>query len=481
MKFKKLVTLSLFPVLIFTLVACNSANEIDSDGSQEPSNQEGGAPAVENGALPAMTTDEITLTYASWENPHMMEFLAERFMIEYPNITVEVLHLELEGYNESMLNLANAGNLPDVFWYLGDVNIPLENRWLLDFSAYFDADPDSEYMPDSLKEAGIFGDMRLSAPSKVLPFAIFLDQALFERMNVGLPSIDWTYSEMIELARQMTSPEQQIFGMNMFTQLITISPIVNQDAIGEFGWNGESFDFSAFAEAFDQQQEFARTNVFPPPGGTEENAAVFGDADIWPASTGQLAMQVDAIWTASLFEEPEFKDKGIDFVIYPVPYGDEAETDYKPAYIDFGGISSITEHPREAYELLKWMGWGSDGWSHKIEGFATLEQDDGSLVYTYPDGVPILNHDEIWEDYKQLVPQTEYWMRFLDSVRSPIAMGGTYIPGFEKFLQWMGEQDIWGQLDRGELNIFDIQEHLTENANAFVQESTENVLAIYGQ
>lgn len=460
---------------IVFLGACQNGNNTDVAGSEQiPVEHD------PNDPLPPMTTEEITLTYASWDNPVMMEFMAERFMERYPNITVEVVHLSLDDYNEALFNLASAGQLPDVFWYLGDIATPLENQWLRDFSEFFDVDLESKYMPDSLKDAGMIGDKRVSAPSKVLPFAIFLDQALFERLNVEMPSVDWTYNEMIELAKQMTLPEQQIFGMNMFTHLITIAPIVNQDAIGEFGWNGESFDFSEFAAAYEQQRKFARTNVFPPPFGSEAAAAAFGDAEIWSASTGQLAMQVDAIWTANLFEEPEFKNKGIDFVIYPVPRGDDAITENKPAYVDFGGISSITPHPREAYELLKWMGWGTEGWMHKIEGYATLENSDGSLVFAYPDGVPILNNEEIWDAYQTLVPQTDYWMGFLDSVRSPVAMGSSYIPGFQSFLNWMGEQDIWGQLDRDEVNIFDIQDHITENANRFVQEAMERVLNIYG-
>lgn len=480
--FKTWKFLVIFLVGIAFLGGCqngNDAQEIDDGGDVVGSDQT----AVEqdpNQPLPPMTTDEITLTYASWENLEMMEFMAARFMDQYPNINVEVHHLSIEDYNEAIFNLASAGQLPDVYWYLGDITTPLENQWLGDFSEFFDLDPESEYMPDSLKDAGVIGNKRVSAASKVLPFAIFLDQALLERVNVEMPSVDWTYNEMLDLAKNMTLPEQQIFGMNLFTQLITIAPIVNQDAIGEFGWDGESFDFSEFALAYEQQREFSRTNVFPPPFGSEEAASAFGDAEIWPASSGQLAMQVDAIWSANLFEEPEFKDKGIDFVIYPVPRGDHAETENKPAYVDFGGISSITEHPREAYELLKWMGWGSEGWMHKIEGFATLENADGSPIFVYPDGVPILNNEDIWNAYRELVPQTDYWMTFLDSVHSPVAMGSSYIPGFQAFLNWMEEQDIWGQLDRDEVNIYDIEDHITENANRFVHEAMERVLSIYG-
>ena len=141
----------------------------------------------------------------------------------------------------------------------------------------------------------------------------------------------------------------------------------------------------------------------------------------------------------------------------------------------------MTEHPREAYELLKWMGWGKEGWMHKIDAFETLTYEDGSKVYTYPDGVPLLDDSEIWEAYKTLVPQTEEWMAFLDSVHSPVAMGGTYIPGFQSFLTWMGEQDIFGKLDRDEIKASDMQAELTEQANKMVQEARDKVLQNYSK
>ena len=70
-------------------------------------------------------------------------------------------------------------------------------------------------------------------------------------------------------------------------------------------------------------------------------------------------------------------------------------------------------------------------------------------------------------------------MAFLDSVHSPVAMGGTYIPGFQSFLTWMAEQDIFGQLDRDEIKASDIEAELTAKANELVKEATDKVLKNY--
>ena len=475
-KWKKALSFMMAATMGMSLIGCSTTDGGVQAGTE--TKKEGTEAAAEPsaeasvGELPSMTTEDITLTYASFDNMKLQEFLAGKFMEKYPNITVELISMDLATWNEGLFNLASAGTLPDAFWYLGDCTAALDNGWLYDMTALYNADAENENIPESLKPAGIFGDKRLSAPSKFLPYAVFLDKGVFEKLNVPMPSADWTYSEMIELAKQMTVPEQNIYGMNMFTQLLTIAPIVNQDAWGEFGWDGEKFDLTGdYADAYEQQREFFRTKVFPPAFGSEEAGQAFGDPNVWSASTGKLAMQLDAVWTANLFETPEFKDKGIDFVIYPVPKGDNATTLHKPAFVDFGGIGATTEHPREAYELLKWMGWGEEGWSHKIEGYATLTNEDGTKVFSYPDGYPISTNEDLWNKLKGILPQTQYWSDYVDNVREPIALGGTYIPGFNQFLIWMGEQDVNGRIDRDEVKVHDIAQELTEQLNQFYQDA----------
>ncbi|MGO4936066.1 hypothetical protein ACTQ54_00225 [Fundicoccus sp. Sow4_H7] len=48
--------------------------------------------------LAEMTTDEITLTFAGWEYIGVKELQAERFMEKYPNITVEIVEIQQDGY-----------------------------------------------------------------------------------------------------------------------------------------------------------------------------------------------------------------------------------------------------------------------------------------------------------------------------------------------------------------------------------------------
>ena len=480
---------SLFGVLVamflvlFMVVGC-SGDDKQSDGNASNNNNsvEGNG---DNGggesALDPMTEEDITLTYASFSNGELNKFLADKFMEKYPNITVELVELEQDGWNDHIMNLASTGELPDVFWYLGNVDIAVRNAWLGDFTEYFENDPESDTILTTLKDKGYFdGERKMAAPAKYLPYTVFLDENLFNKMNVDMPSPDWTYSEMLDLMREMTIPEEGIFGYNTFTQIFTMAPIINKDADGEFGWDGESYDLTGdWADATTQHGEFVRSGVHAPFFDTDEAEAAFGDRELWAGSSGKVAMQLDAWWTNGLFAEPEFVDKGIKWVPYTVPKGDNAETEHKPAFVDFGSISLATDYPREAYELLKFFGWGKDGWEAKLEAFKTMETEDGEPMFPFPDELPIINDEEIWSELRTLLPDSHYYDDFLERAKEPIPLGGAAAPGFQTFLDEVYFGGEYGNVEEaiinGEVNAHDLAPNSTEKANEFRREALDEL------
>ncbi len=483
---KSLVRIMLTTLFILLVaVGCSSKDSTNvdpggkaSDGAKDNQTEQ----KQEEVGLEPMTTENITLTYASWANPLMNQYLADKFMEKYPNITVELVNLEFDGWNDHLTNLASVGDLPDVYWYLGNVDVPIRNGWLGDMTEYFENDPESDQILSTMKIQGYFdGERKLAAPSQYLPFTVFLDENLFDKLNVPMPSPDWTYSEMIELMQEMTVPEQGIFGYNTFTQLLTMAPIVKQDALGEFGWDGEKYDLTKdWADAISQHGQFVRSGVHVPFFDTDEAEAAFGDRLLWAASTGRVAMQLDAWWTNGLFSQPEFVDKGIKWVPYVVPRGDNASSQHKPSFTDFGALSSATKHPREAYELLKFFGWGKEGWLAKLEANETLKNDDGSLVFTFPEGgLPLIEDEEIWNGIKKLLPQSKYVSDFLDRAKEPVPLGGAAQPGFQTFLDEVYFGGEYGNVEeaiiQGAVNAHDIAQNLTDMINRYRDEAIQEL------
>ena len=49
---------------------------------------------------------------------------------------------------------------------------------------------------------------------KFFPDAIYADMAVFEKLNVAMPPTNWTWDQMIQAFKDVTSPDEGIYGFN---------------------------------------------------------------------------------------------------------------------------------------------------------------------------------------------------------------------------------------------------------------------------
>mgnify|MGYP002510658534 FL=1 len=415
-------------------------------------------------ALPAMTTDEITLTYMHFDSEQLVNRVAEAFMAKYPNIKVEAQAFSTDGYNDTLLNLVQSGQTPDCFMLLGNCDFALSNALLGDMTPYWEADPENQNILPSINSAklGYYGtDKKLATPIKFFPDAIYCDLNVFETLNIDAPSTNWTWDEMINSFKAATNTDAGTYGFNQFHSLVTYYPISNgNNLIGEFGWDGKEYHMEQWAAGVNQWAELVNGKYHAPYGDTDEMEAWTGDRTMWAAYTGKLGFQIDAWWTyLNLFDTPDYRNRGMEWVPYTTP---ASQSGYVFGVLDFGGISSSTEHPREAYELLKWMGWGAEGWQTKLDAYQDVETYADNPLYRQSMPCPITTDEAVWKEFQEsfyptaatrtyqsvhdpvngedLVTADEdtkygkYFDDFFANCKNPVPFGDCQIPGFASFL-----------------------------------------------
>jgi|GEM_PF-238544 len=481
MKSKKLTSLALAAAMTATLFAgCGSGNDDpapttnpgnsgdNQENTDNPGNPDAENPGEEDNTqtgLAPMTTDEIELTYMHFDNELVVNYVAEAFMKKYPNIKVKTQVFGLDGYNDTLLNMINAKKVPDCYMVLGNCDFALSNGFYGDFTEYWENDPENQNLLTSLNDykIGYFGtDKKLATPIKYFPDIMYADLAVFEKLNIPIPDPDtWKWDDWVASVKAGTSAADQIYGFNEFHTPITYYPIANNpDCIGEFGWDGHRFNMEVWADGVNQWADLINSGYRAPYGGTPENEAWTGAVDTWAAYTGKLTWQIDAFWTyINLFDTPDYRNKGMEWVPYCVPTNSAGTTF---GVLDMGSISTSTKYPREAYELLKWMGWGVEGWKAKLEAYKTLVDDAGNPVYRASMPAPITLDADIWEEFTQSFFPTEkerkyqsvddptfggqlvtaeedqkygkYFDTFWKNVTRPVPFGDVQIPGFQAFI-----------------------------------------------
>lgn len=473
MKKKFVVSMLLVLTMLVQLTACGSKKQSGPSGNVD-----------ENG----VTTDEITLTYWHIEDETTANLLAEAFMDKYPNITVETK--VISDMSTDLSAAAAAGNFPDVF--VGtDSDTALANQYWLDISEYFNNDPESANLMSTIQEYGIGcfdTDARYAVPMVYWPSAVFIDKNVIETLNLEMPRTDWTWSEMIQVIKDATvdtGTGMKYYGLGYYNRLDSLYGIAacspDERAIkGEFGYNGEDFDLSYWATGEQEFSDLKLNGYVAPQQETQEMEDWSGDWDTWFGSTGHVAVFSEGFWSyMNLWGVEGYQDQyGLDIVPYVTPNVVDEKEHNVISSMYMGGVSTSCQYPYEAYLLMKFMGWGIDGWNARLEIYndETITNASGVALKNSTMPMPITLDEGVWDDYKALFPQDEehkqYWDDYFASVTRPVPYGWYSIAGYWNFCdQYFNSIGIHTLVDAGTAKAADYVEEATEQANYYHAEA----------
>ncbi len=337
--------------------------------------------------LLTITEEEITLTYAACDEDYELTMeLADQFMEQYPNITVEVLELDPSTYTEGLGNLASEQNLPDVFW-MQQVTDAVANGWALRLDDYYAADPDAAEISASILKMAQVGGRRYSIPAKSRPMIAVVNKTIYDNYNVELPSPEWDWDEFITSIEAVAHPEEYYFGFGHNASV--------EYFMSRFGWDGNSYTFDdnwvmleeTFADLRARKVADNMTDV--------EKESILGDVSATADSRGRVAVNITSfVWGASVYVDgTKEAETGCEYLIYPVP----SPVGTNPDDMWFSCISKGTKYPNEAWELAKWMTWGAEATMLRNQWFLDNEVLQNSL--------PMIDNEAVWADAKEKAPE----------------------------------------------------------------------------
>jgi len=435
-----------------------------------------------------MSKDKLTLTYMHFDQDETVQYLADRFMEIYPNITVNVRYENVATYGDTLLTLVSNGETPDIIMY-SDADYALSNFLLTDISSFWDTDAETAGLASTINDAGI-GTFQTSArfavPVKFFPGGMYVDMNVLETLNVEAPTQNWTWSEMIDMIKKCTvldSPDgMAYYGLGYYNRLDSYYGIASsQDIIGEFGFDGTEFDLSAWAVGEQEFSDLKLGGYIAPSTETQAMEDWCGDWEGWCGATGHTAMFSEAFWTfQNTWNTPAFHENyDLDIVPYVIPAvsDEDAGADHHSiATIDFGGLTTSCKYRREAYELLKFMSFGIDGWMTRIEMYNDESNTNASGLALKYDVMPapITTDEVVWDAYIDMYcagmddEHIAHWENYFASVLQPIPYGWTSIAGYWNFCdEYFNSIGIHDLVDNGTAQAADYVEEATRKANYY--------------
>lgn len=439
-----------------------------------------------------VTTDDITLTYWHYEDETTMNLLAEAFMEKYPNIKVETRLIS--DMSTDLSAAATAGTFPDVFAGT-DVDTALANQYWLDITEYWENDPENQNLMPTINEYGIGcfdTDRRFAAPVFYMPSAMFVDKNVVQTLNLTMPATDWTWGEMIDFIKNATqgSGGDKYYGLGYYNRLdslygiAAVSPDVRKIK-GEFGFNGVDYDLSYWAIGEQEFSDLKLAGYVAPLQGTAAMYDWLGDPDAWFGNTGHAAIASEGFWTFqniwnTTVEGVPYQEKygGTDWIPYVTPNVVDEKEHNVIGSMYLGGVSTSCQYPYEAYLLLKFMGWGVDGWQARMDIYEdeTITNANNVPLKAAHMPVPLCLDEGVWSRYKALFPQDEahktYWDDYFASITRPVPFGWQSIAGYWNFCdQYFNKIGIHDLVDQGSAQAADYVEEATRQANYYHAEA----------
>lgn len=489
---RKIIAAVLALSMVLGLTACGGSNGGGGGSASSATTVSGETEAVEINGITYnkatdLTTDEIELTYFNFDQDETCKYLADRFMEIYPNIKVNAVYENVSTYNDTLLALIADQKTPDVIMF-SDADFALSNMLVQDISSFWNSDPETANLASTVNDCGLGcyeTSGRFAVPVKFFPGVMYIDLNVLETLNVPVPSRNWTWAEMIQLIKDCTvldSPDgMAYYGCGYYNRLDSYYGIAASQTIkGEFGFDGTDFDLGVWAIGEQEFSDLKLGGYIAPVTETQEMEDWMGDWEEWCGNSGHVALFTEAFWTfQSSWASGSAEANDLDIVPYVVPAvsSEDASADHHTiATIDYGGITTSCKYPREAYELLKFMSFGVDGWKTRIELYNDESKTNASgnpLKYDVMPA-PITKDQGVWDAYIDMYckgmddEHVGYWKEYFASCMQPISYGWTSIAGYWNFCdEYFNKIGIHDLVDKGTAKAADYATEATEMANYY--------------
>ncbi|MBB5175023.1 ABC transporter substrate-binding protein [Texcoconibacillus texcoconensis] len=351
---------------LLTAVACGGEEatetengEVDENGEEtNEETNEGTSDDVETGEadteVQATGDEDVVLDFWIHQTGEdETNFYIER--IDAFNDAHEDIHVDTEiiiddgasAYSDSINAALVAGELPDVMAIDGPYTASFADADVIQSIDEYISDEDREDFVDSIIQQGTYDGSLYTLGAMEGSVSLFYNKDIFEEEGIDVPtSVDeaWDWDEFKDVAEQLTTDER--YGLNKFWnygigEYMTFSgaPFVWSNGgalIAEDGSTADGYlNGPEAVEAFEYIQSLFDAGVVSNSPGEMQ------------FEEGNAAMALGGPWIAISAE-----DADLNWGMMPYPVKDEPVS---PSGSMAYGMTTNSEHPEEAYELMAWM------------------------------------------------------------------------------------------------------------------------------
>lgn len=504
MKKKQITALLMAALMTAGTVLTGCGDSASDEGKKDDTGKK-----TEDGADKEEGDGEVkVITYGGWEGPIMIREMAEKFSELHPDVKIVPVS---EGWmgNEKLTELAATGEMPDII-NLENINIPMQNGWIIDLKPYIEADPDIDQLPKNFLKYGEFNDQIIMLPGAVYVYGVMMNTDLVTSNSIELPEYTWTVDQYKDILKKCTKKGSTV-GINEVRTLLKHLPAQMNDELGWGAFNetkkeyqlGSEYEYAVntVKELMDAKVSlFEWMDTFGNQWDFEEGSSerleieeakanylmeVIGESSDWSGwKKGKAACWSDFAWATGFVNEEDYG--GFNWDYYPVPVVEEGDTPRIPLVVDSMAITSTCKYPQEAYEFMKFLGYSSEGINARID--IVENQDMEALKEKYPDRpeneftapltfgqMPATTDKAVidrWAELNNVKPGLKWMVEHMDN---GYVDGYKVTPGFDDAYHKVIEKVILAEVATGQKTFSDVAEELQTKANEITKEAYDSI------
>ena len=304
---------------------------------------------------------EIKVSF--WGTPEEIGIITEAlapWQAKHPEIRIIFEHTPYTGYISKILTRIAGGAAPDIIATEVDYFVTFATKGVLeDLTPLETAAPagfdKNDFFPQIIDRFTYQGKL-LAAPRDIAPFAcVFYNKKVFDEAGIPYPTDDWTWSDMLRLARELTKKD----GSGRITQY------------GFYTWAWQNFIYGNGGGLVDDVKNPTKTRL-------DDDHSIMGlqfyadlsnlyEAMPTPTAFTNFGMGVDrmfangriAMFLSGIWETPQFRNYKFDWDAVMFPKNDKGVRAFGTGGTGYAILKS-SKHKKEAWEVVKAL-TGPDG------------------------------------------------------------------------------------------------------------------------
>jgi multiple sugar transport system substrate-binding protein len=395
---KSLTILASTLLLSLTMSACGNSSSTNSEDAGKS------ATSAKSDESNGKSQEAVTLKFMGWEASPLetksVQNGLKMFMEKHPNIKVEYTPVPNAQYSSKLLTMLAGDAAPDVF-FLGstDYRSFQQRGVLLDLTPQFGAEFKlDDFIPSAARIMDIDGKVYGVSSCTVSP-VFYYNKSIFDKAGIPYPPSDpakaWSWQEFVDTAKRLTvknGDKVTQYGAYGFENFYNTVSAIYSNKGNLFNENGTKMAINSpeVKEVLQSVLDLRKKEGVAPEAKMLENV---GMKPAQMLQTGKIAMLVDGSWALQELAQMKFP-----VGVAALPKFQEAST-HGQAHVHAAWAK--TKHPKEAWELLKFL--SSEEYQIQLikEG---LWMPNRKSLYT-EEGVAKWYNDKVHpEGFKQLVP-----------------------------------------------------------------------------